>query len=185
MKYYHGTDMESGLNIIKSGKFGADATVWNCTSNTTTYVVSEEYDDDPDCAIRFAVEAGQIAAADKDSKSVNIMIFEFESSPDNFLPDCSCENMYDCYEIENDDLNKLIENGEIKMRVLIAEDAYEPYMRIFYLKNLVSNSYYDFADKRLEEVCKNIEKWDSIFFIDEFLGVYSNLTEYDLFESEF
>ena len=66
------------MGILKSKKFGSElkSKIWNCSCKNTTYCISEEYEDSVDEAKRFAIEAGQIAAAQINSKSNDIIIFE-------------------------------------------------------------------------------------------------------------
>lgn len=182
MKFYHGTSYESGMNIIKSKSFGHIDTVWTCSDNDMTYCVSEEYDGSREAAIRTAVEAGQIAAAHINSKFTDIILFEFDTDDDteNFLPDVSCENTDYFYQIDNDILNDMIASGEVKMKIYRVRNAYEPYMRAFYVASLYSNRYYRFDDKRLEKACRCLQTADTCWFFDDYINSYNDPTETEI-----
>lgn len=167
-KLYHGTSIESARNIVKNGFDNPVETIWNCSDPDVLYVRNSEefaYDDyeSPETeAIRECIYSGQIAAAMADSKETKIAVLEFlvpdEIFESEFEKDYSCENMDGCYEIPKDVLQELIDNGTIKMNILVSDDAYIPYLRIFYLSSLVGNRNMDFYDETLENVCKEIAK---------------------------
>lgn len=178
MKYYHGTSYESGMNILKTHKFNNINPIWDCSVCGVTYVVSEEFEDSADAAIQLAIEAGQIAAAHKNSQSSKIIVFEFDTESDEFEDDISCENMHECYQIDNDTLNNLIQTGDIKVRVLVFDNAYEPFVRPFYL-TAISKKYYTFEDDSLERVCRNISTGEINWFYEDYLHCYEQPSEMD------
>lgn len=138
--FYHGTSYENALNIIKNGfggKTAPEKTIWNCSNNSRTYLAeSDEFEE----GFELAISAAKTAAAYYDSKSTKIAVFEFqipeEVVEEYLLPDRSCPNMDDCYTIENEDLNELINLHRIGMKVRWYEDSYQPFLRAFYLSGL-------------------------------------------------
>lgn len=185
MRYYHGTDYESGLNIIKHG-FVHDETIWNCSDDTQIYLVSEEYDDGPYVedntnpdnypAFRFAIEAGQIAAAHNNQTNDALFVFAFDIPDDdssiNLNKDTSTENQTDCYEINSAHLTTCIRENKIKMTPYIIHGAYVHFLRIFYLKDL-SDDYY-IPDEELLEILESMKHVEALWFYDEYLGVYNS-----------
>ena len=91
MVLYHGTDYESGKNIIKKG-FGRGLfeTVWDCSDPCKTYLIDKNAKEED--GLRFAFEAAQIASAVKDSKETSIIIFELEIDEDDLYDDSSCRD---------------------------------------------------------------------------------------------
>ena len=186
MRYFHGTDRASYDNIMKHGFFTDKKTIWKCSDSDNIYLVSEDYDRDyydgtlenlP--AVRFAVEAGQIAAANANSQSTDVFVFEFDIDGNiELLSDSSCPNMDDCYEIGIEDLNKLISDNKVKIKIHCMHDAYEPNLRLFYLIGVFENTYYQCEDGRLLQVMQRFEKSvnDSCWFYDEYLGSFSSYT---------
>lgn len=178
MKYYHGTDYDSGISIIKTG-FNPDHTVWNCSSDRVTYLVDELYDNGPygedlnDIpAIRFALMAGQIAAAHNEQQSDKIIIFELDIPDDVFVEyDKSCSNMYHCHQINNDILNENIRNKNITMTIHVLHRAYVPCLRIFYLCNLDDNLYIHNNESELD-VINVLQKTNTCWFYDEYMGLF-------------
>lgn len=177
MRYFHGTDYESGMQILKQKSFSHTSTIWACSDSRQLYIVSEKYDNDIERAINFAIEAAQIAAAHKGSNNTSVIVFEFDI-PDNFLndrlyEDGSSENMIDCYEYDTENLDADIKSGAVKMTCWRFEDAYEPYIRPFYLANLSQSYCYQHEDERLNRVLKCIEKIDTVEIYESFIGQYS------------
>ena len=180
MKYYHGTDYDSGLSIIRNG-FNPDHTVWNCSSDNVTYLVDEQYDDGPygddlnDIpAVKFALMAGQIAAARYEQTHDKIIVFELDI-PDN-IPidkDTSCPNIYNCHQINNEILNENIANKHISMKIHILKNAYMPCLRIFYLCNLDDNLYIHNNDSEIN-VINTLKKTDQCWFYDEYMGLFDD-----------
>lgn len=165
-KLYHGTSVDAGLQILESGEFDCSDTVWICSYGDRLYLHGSLKDED-NCDyynIRYAIESAQITAASTDQRCDGVIIFEFEIPEkydhDELTEDCSCENAYNAFEINCEDLNELIKNGEIKVKARLYKDAYTHYLTPFYLRCLVDNTYYEFKDKKLHEVTKLIAKSD-------------------------
>ncbi len=174
-KLYHGTSIEAARNIVKNGFDHLGETIWSCSDWNVLYVRNSEefaYDDyeSPETeAIRECIYSGQIAAAMTDSKETKIAVLEFlvpdEIFESEFEEDDSCENMDGCYEISKDVLQELINDNAIQMNVLVSDDAYIPYLRVFYLSSVVNNRNMDIYDETLENICKEINKKN--IYLDE------------------
>ena len=183
MRYYHGTDYASGLNIIENGFSDAD-TVWTCSDDSVTYLVSENYDGGPYYednyepknvpAFGFATGAAQIAAANCNQLTDKVIVFEFEIPDDIELhEDSSCENMYHCYQIDNDTLNEYIRTNKIKMTTYILHKAYVPYLRVFYLKDINLN-YYHTCESDLMDILNDLAKVEAYWFYDNYLNQFES-----------
>ena len=151
--YIHGTSYENALDIFKNGfKSENKDMIWECSNSNMLYVRNrkDEYEDEDN--LFLAIEAGQIAAAKLNSFSTKIGIIEIEMS-DEISENCvsddtSCENMYGCFEINIDELNKYIKKGEASAVIYVYENAYIPYLRPFYLTG-VKLSYMNIKDALL------------------------------------
>lgn len=184
MKYYHGTNYEAGINILRHGF--AKNTIWSCSNPSNVYMICEQFENDDHLytemddlpALRFAIEAAQIAAAYQDSKCEAIFVFEFDI-PDEMTiePDSSCENMYDCYEIDCDTLNTRIQTQEITITTYLFHHAYVPYLRIFYLKQ-VNKNYMQLKDPSLRRAIESIRNVETFWFYDDFVGIYEDYEIY-------
>ena len=158
MKFYHGTSTEAFLKIKEEG-FNCPATNWNCSDDTRVYLagidldkyapeereeykeaIHNEYMD----AFQMAFDASQVAAAVINSKYDYTVVLEFDISDEDIVKyvtdDDSCENMYNCYEITEDDLNYLIRSGRCKVRTHQILDGYQPFKRVFFIP--VDNQYF-------------------------------------------
>lgn len=183
MKYYHGTNYDSGLNIMEHG-FEHNVTIWNCSNKNLTYLVSEEYDDGPYTfdnpepndipAFRFATGAAQIAAANSNQLTDQLFVFEFDINEDILLhEDISCNNMDYCYQIDNKTLNKYILNGDIKINIYLLNKAYVPYLRIFYLKDLPTE-FYTPNDQNLETIIEQMKNIETCWFYDNYMNYFDS-----------
>ena len=182
MRYYHGTSYESGQLILQYG-FQNGIKVWNASCEDMLYMISEQYDNEDNYyqsfdelpAVRFAIEAAQIAAAHQNQLNKDLTLFEF-IIPDEYdiEEDDSCDGMYDSYQIHVKELNDAISNGEIEMNVYHIHGGYEPYLRAFYLMNLCNNPYYTFTDDNLCNICQNIYLHESSWFYDDYLAAYDS-----------
>lgn len=183
MKYYHGTNYDSGLNIMKNG-FEHNTTIWNCSNKNLTYLISEEYDDGPYTsdkpepndipAFRFATGAAQIAAANSNQLTDQLFVFEFDINENIPLDeDISCSNMYDCYQIDNKTLNEHIINGDIKINIYLLNKAYVPYLRIFYLKDL-STEFYTPNNQDLQTIIEQMKNIETCWFYDDYMSYFDS-----------
>ena len=138
MKLYHGTDLQSGKKIIKNG-FGTGLynTIWDCSNPLNTYLIDSNYDDGN--GLDFAIEAAQISCAIKDSKDTSIIVFEINIDEDELDNDSSCRDydgeteMEDSYQINSEYLNYLIASRTATVKVHNIQNAYIPYLRVFYI----------------------------------------------------
>lgn len=180
MKYYHGTTYDAGTRILKEG-FSHRDTIWTCSNKNVIYLVSEEHDGgpyedgnyDPQMvpAFNFAVNAAQIAAAHTNQQTDSLIVFEFDIPDDIVNADTSCENMYDCYQIPSKDLDLYINDHTITVKVWQATGAYEPELRIFYLKDLCLNYYT--PPQKLEKAIRDLAKVETSWFYDDYLSQYN------------
>lgn len=183
MRYFHGTDYTSGMDIIRNG-FHPNTQIWKTSTPNTIYVISEEYDNSGNeyvnvedlPALRIALEAGQIAAATKNQFDDKIIVFELETDSIHFEHDKTKGAPSDSYCCLANELNDLIKYGDIKMTCHILTEAYVPYLRIFYLINLYEG-YYSFEDD-MKNIIKHIKNIDTCWFYDDYIGVYSEITTY-------
>lgn len=180
MRYYHGTSYDSGMQIIKDG-FRKGNKIWNASCKDMIYMVRESYDNEDQYfekmeelpAVRFAIEAGQIAAAHQNQLNKDLMLFEF-IIPDDYVidEDDSCDNMHDCFQIYFKELNTAISSGDIEVNIYHIHNGYEPYLRIFYLMNLCENPHYSFQDNGLYNICQSIRSNEHFWFYDDYLATY-------------
>lgn len=163
-RLYHGTSYEAGVDIIRNG-FHSPDTIWSCSDPEKTYFIKSDYDEDEDKdlnddAVMFAVDASKIAAAHFDSKATSTFLFEITMSDETFddemLPDTSCENADDCYCIDSETLNELISDGKITLTVYLVKNAYNTWLRPFYLCNL--SSYYEPNDEVLHDAIRCLQE---------------------------
>ena len=152
----HGTAIESALAILKAGAFESSDQVWDASVPGKTYFRIMDQDN-PEEAVRQAIDNAQIAAAYRNSKyeSVGIIVLEMDNEifEDNFMDDYSAPNMNDCVEIDTNVLNKLIAEKTIKMSVKECLDAYEPLMRVWYMYGL-NPQYFSYPDANVERICE-------------------------------
>ena len=78
--------------------------------------------------------------------------------------------MNDCYQVDNTKLNQWISDGYIKTTAYCLSKAYEPYLRVFYLKDL-SKDYY-IPSKELTDVLRSLERIDTCWFYDDYIGQF-------------
>lgn len=184
MKFYHGTSIEGLDGIIHSGGFDSQVSNWTVSDNTRVYLASvgqdywdysdkerqeyaEDFEDELREAFETAVGNAQIAAAVVGSIYNSVVVLEFEI-PDNIVmeyivDDDSVENARGCYEITENDLNKLIIDGTIKVYTHQLLGAYKPYARVFYLP--VGNELFN-ESQVPEDVMKLANLTKSIFLED-------------------
>ena len=184
MKFYHGTSIEGLDGIIHSGGFDSQVSNWTVSDNTRVYLASvgqdywdysdkerqeyaEDFEDELREAFETAVGNAQIAAAVVGSIYNSVVVLEFEI-PDNIVmeyivDDDSVENARGCYEITENDLNKLIIDGTIKVYTHQLLGAYKPYARVFYLP--VENELFN-ESQVPEDVMKLANLTKSIFLED-------------------
>lgn len=166
MNYYHGTDYESGMQIIKEG-FRNKNRIWTCSNRSKTYMAEADPDDNN---LNSVVNNAQLTAAHNDSKSTELIIFEMDISDDtrdNYMyEDMSCPNMEHCWEIDSNTLNRLIRNKEITLKAYVLHDGYIPMFRPLYIATTVAeNDYYnnDVTTNKYKHLFRRIadgyEKW--------------------------
>ena len=190
MRYYHGTDYESGISILRHG-FHSQNRIWNCSNPNHTYLVRDNGDENDNDDISFAINAAQMAAAHKNSNNTNLIIFafDFDDEADEYImPDMSCPNMdsYNCYQIESEDLNKLIKSNNIKVQIRFVEMGYIPYLRAFYLASPCEDYYTIDYDDLLYDVVMRIKRMsmrtDTCWFYDMISEcIPSNFEELEVF----
>lgn len=185
--FIHGTTLEALESIMTNGFIDKninynDKTIWNCSNSDYTYF--RELDEDKD-SIYLCISNAQIAAAMKGSKNTKLAIITLEMSDELAEEivemDNSCENMEDCFQIENTDIQKFIESGDIKIKADIYTDAYMPSLRAFYLKNILDNDYLSIADPELySSVCILQDNLQNSFIeeIYEFGSIYETKTNF-------
>lgn len=195
---YHGTTMENAIRMVGSNFSSiVDETVWNCSDNDMLYMVEKDYDGEENEGLRIAAEAAQIAAAYLGSESSDLVVLKLEIPESMFdeadvTEDNSRGNMYGCWQIEQNDLEKSCSfvcptEKEIGVSVIVLHNAYNRELRPFYLPG--NDLLKDLDDQLLAEtvhavhtsgVIDDIYKdiigvWDS----EEELGKYDFLRKYD------
>lgn len=172
-KFYHGTSIENALQILSHGFSDEKETIWTCSDTNLVYMASGYNSEaDNEEAMYTSFEASLIAASKFDSKYKDTVVFEFNiknKDIETYIEDDdSCENpMYGCYQIAARDLNALIANRKITFKLYLYENSYNPYLRIFYLKNL-DLTYLDADDELTGAI--NIINSDT-FFIQDFIPI--------------
>ena len=187
MIYYHGTSYEAAMNIIKDG-FNSPDTIWSCSDDCNTYIIHDKYFDDDDYdeyeAVEFAISAARISAAYTNSKSDHIAIIIFDIPEDiaesYVLQDSSCENMPDCYQIDSDDLNDLMDKDKIAVQVRIFENSYNQWLRPFYLAGLNKN-YMCIKDPALDAAVEIIESSKNIDYLYDVLYENCRISDMTLY----
>lgn len=165
MILYHGTDYEAGKNIAENG-FVHYNNIWLVSDIKQVYFIDANSEESE----RFAYDAAVTAAAYKGSKSSDICILKLDIDEQEMLPDCSVEDMTDCYQIESTKLNDLLKNKNAKLEINIIKNAYNPYLRPVYLTHIASRKDCPiaFEDELFEQAVKYMDK-------------YLNSTGYDLY----
>ncbi len=168
--FYHGTTVESAMQILKNGFAGViDSTIWNVSDADKLYMRELNCDEDGyDESLRYCIENAQIAAAIRNSMDSRIAVIKFIVDDkaiiqfdEMFESDDSCDNMEDCFQVDKVLLQECIDNGTIKASIDVYDDAYVPYLRVFYLAGL-EMSYLDIEDNLLIkaiEIAKNSNVW--------------------------
>lgn len=107
---YHGTTMENAITMLGSSFSSiVDETVWNCSDDDMLYMAEKDYDGEENEGLRIAAEAAQIAAAYLGSESSDLVVLKLEIPEFMFeeayvTEDDSCDNMYGCWQIKQNDL---------------------------------------------------------------------------------
>ncbi len=184
---YHGTTMENAITMLGSNFSSiVDETVWNCSDDGMLYMVDRDYDGEENNGLRFAAEAGQIAAAYLGSKSSDLVVLKFEIPEYMFeqtyiAEDDSTDNMYGCWQIEQSQLEKSFsigcpENEEIGVSVIVLHNAYNRELRPFYIP---WNSFLkDIDDPVLRDAVSAIHGTDvMIGLYDDIIGVWNSEEE--------
>ncbi len=183
--FIHGTSFESIENIRINGFLNNpfDRT-WNVSDDRMLYLreltIEDPYED-PEEALRYCIENGQITAAFQGSLSTTIGIIRLDIDDtriciDDYIePDDSCEGMDDCFEIMVEDLVNLINEGIITVYFNYHENSYIPYLRPFYLKGLNKEYLNDIEDSTLLYTIDILSNTD--IFIDEMLEMESEPSE--------
>lgn len=141
---YHGTTMENAITMLGSNFSSiVDETVWNCSDDDMLYMVEKDYDGEENEGLRIAAEAAQIAAAYLGSESSDLVVLKLEIPEFMFeeayvTRDDSCDNMYGCWQIKQNDLKKSCSLGcqaekKIGVSVIVLHNAYNRELRPFYL----------------------------------------------------
>lgn len=195
---YHGTTMENTIRMIGSNFSSiVDETVWNCSDDDMLYMVEKAFDGEENQGLRVAAEAAQIAAAYLGSESSDLVALKLEIPEFMFdeayvSEDDSCDNMYGCWQIEQNNLEKSCSFGcpteeKIGISVIVLHNAYNRELRPFYLPE--NELLKDLDDQLLAEAVHAVHTsggidgiyediigvWDS----EEELGKYDFLRKYD------
>lgn len=195
---YHGTTMENAIAMVGSNFSSiVDETVWNCSDDDMLYMVEKDYDGEENEGLRFAAEAAQVAAAYLGSESSDLVVLKFEIPEAMFddatvSEDDSCDNMYGCWQIEQNDLEKSCSFGcptekEIGVSIIVLHNAYNRELRPFYLPE--NDFLKDLDDQLLAEAVHAVHVSDavnriyddviSVWDSEEELGKYGFLQKYD------
>lgn len=164
--FLHGTTYENAMTIINNQKFNNNdiETVWTCSNPDLLYL----RDADTDEATWQTVESAQLAAAYLNSQSQQIAIIQLKMSDelaDEIIEnDMSCPDTDGCFQLDKEELDFHIANGNIQCQVLFYNNAYIPYLRPFYLTSICTK-YMSFKDKTLEYAIQILNK--NSIFIDE------------------
>lgn len=155
---YHGTSIESAVDILKNGFKNTDR-IWNVSFPEHMYFWhSDENSDSSYEDVNFVISAGQLAAAHQASKYNDIAVIILKMSEDifetEFMPDVSCENMENCYQIDTHVLNNLIKTKKINICAKIIRNAYNPNLRYLYMPVNDDRLYYNYPDEDAKEFCK-------------------------------
>jgi hypothetical protein len=168
--YIHGTSYESGMDMIINGINPEPDRIWECSNANYMYFREKPDSDEDEDSHEVEYEClcnGQIAAAYTDSKETYIAMLVLEMSDelaDEIVEeDNSCENMYNCWQIDICDIKEGIDNGTIKAKVCMYANAYVPYLRPFYLSNI--EKHMEIKDRLLNDAIRVIRNSDA--FIDE------------------
>ena len=195
---YHGTTMENAITMLGSNFSSiVDETVWNCSDDDMLYMAEKDYDGEENEGLRIAAETAQIAAAYLGSESSDLVVLKLEIPEFMFdeayvTEDDSCDNMYGCWQIKQNDLEKSCSLGcqaekEIGVSVIVLHNAYNRELRPFYLPE--NELLKDLDDQMLatavhavhtSDIMDNIYEdvigvWDS----EEELGKHDFLRKYD------
>lgn len=149
----HGTSIKSAANILIHG-FENNNQNWYPSFRNHTYFITLHSNNNKISTenIDFAVEESRIAAANQNAQENNTAIICLEISEEQFdeyfTPDYSCNcDMIDCYSIETKKLNALIKNNVFKLTVRIAENSYDPMLRILFMPSNHEEFIYPGGDK--------------------------------------
>lgn len=136
--FYHGTSAESAAGILQHG-FGSVDTVWTVSDYNYVYLHPEETE--YDSGIVYAYDSAITAAAIQGSQKDYIVVIQItlaDEDVDEYVTiDCTIEDAVDTYEINADDLNKLIKQGKVQIAAAKIP-GYEPMYRSFYLCGCVN-----------------------------------------------
>lgn len=146
MVYWHGTTYTSGLDIMRSRRFSSVHRIWEDSSVDNVYFYKDEIDKEEHAGLRSVLENAQLSMAARNELSTQVAVVKL-TVPDEleFEDDISAETMsyYSAVQIDRQELNRMIETGEIQMEVLFFPDVYVPGIRLFYLAlvgdNILSN----------------------------------------------
>ncbi len=188
--FIHGTSYESIENIRLYGfKINPFDRTWNVSDDRMLYLrelTTEDPYEDPEEALRYCIENGQITAAFQGSLSTTIGIIRLDIDDtkiciDDYIePDDSCEGMDDCFQIQIEDLVNLIGAGVITVHLQYHENSFIPYLRPFYLKGLRTEYLNDIEDHTLAYTIDILK--DNDCYIDEMFDCEYESSETILFK---
>lgn len=178
--YYHGTSMENAINIVNNGFIENRKPIWDCVDPDKIYLACNRDEPEDYESFELSFGASQIAAAFYNSMSENTVIFEFvfrkKDENEYIFQDDSCDNIYGCYQISCQDLNRMITDKDVQIKIHILKKSYNPFLRIFYLKNL-SMDWLNFSDQLYDA----LERINNDSFVED-LFLYDSDETISLFQ---
>lgn len=181
---YHGTTIENALMMLGSNFTSiVDETVWNCSDDDMLYLVEKDYDGEENEGLRFAAEAGQIAAAYLGSELDDLVVLKFEIPEYMFeqayiTEDDSSEHMYGCWQIKQSQLEKSFsigcpENEEIHVSVIVLHNAYNRELRPFYIPE--NEFLKEITNPILKSAVHVVHSTDAMMYIyEDIIGVWDS-----------
>ena len=176
---YHGTTMENAITMLGSNFSSiVDETVWNCSDDDMLYMVEKDYDGEENEGLRIAAEAAQIAS---DLVVLKLEIPEFMFEEAYVTEDDSCNNMYGCWQIKQNDLKKSCSLGcqaekKIGVSVIVLHNAYNRELRPFYIPE--NELLKDLNDQLLATAVHVVHTSDIMDYIyDDVIGVWDSEEE--------
>lgn len=132
--YYHGTSIENARSILKNG-FGASTTIWYASYPKYVYMRKAVPPEAGEDTYNETIHSAFTTAAICNSQENGVAIFQIdipESLAGYVEPDDSVEYDENSYQIEAEQLNKLVADGSIKVECHVLE-GYRPEFRSFVL----------------------------------------------------
>lgn len=169
--YYHGTSIENARSILKNG-FGAGTTIWYASYPKYVYMRKAVPLEAGEDTYNETIHSAFTTAAICNSQENGVAIFQIdipESLAGYVEPDDSVEYDENSYQIEAEQLNKLVADGNIKIECRVLE-GYRPEFRSFVLAytNLKQVNISDEIKQELDALIYNF-KTDLQFSVFEWI----------------